>query len=132
MELPLVGNTRPTIQVDCEPNSHPSPHSRIWVCIINAVCGDLLHSYGSAKNRVARCLRDDLGVMLKVALGDFLSDPLGGKGDRRGVRAGSTSKRKSSLALEKGCFKHTEHCQVFRDVSILTEGMRNLNVYVGW
>ena len=58
----------------------------------------------------ARCPRDDLGVMLKVALGDFLDDPLGEKGDRKGMRAGSTSKRKSSLALEKGRFKRTGHC----------------------
>ena len=27
-ELPLVGNTKPTIQVNCEPNSKPSPSSR--------------------------------------------------------------------------------------------------------
>ena len=31
MELPLVGNTRPTLQVNYEPNSKPSPRSQIWV-----------------------------------------------------------------------------------------------------
>ena len=30
-ELPLVGNTKPTIQVNCEPNSKLGPLSRSWV-----------------------------------------------------------------------------------------------------
>ena len=70
--------------------------------------------------------------MLKVALGDLLGDPLGGKGDKKGTRTGRTGKRKSNLALEKGHFKHTRHCQAFWGMSILTEGTRNLNAYVDW
>ena len=49
-------------------------------------------------------------VMLRVALEDPLGDPVGGKGGKRGAKIGSMSKGRSSLALEKGRFKHTEHC----------------------
>ena len=52
-------------------------------------------------------LKVSQGVMLKVILGGLLRDPLGGKEDRRGVKIKSMSRRKSSLALEKGRFKHT-------------------------
>ena len=41
--------------------------------------------------------------MLKVALGDLLEDPPGGKEGRRDVKIGSM--KKGSLALENGCFK---------------------------
>ena len=30
-KLPLLGNTRPTLQVSCEPNSKPDPSSRSWL-----------------------------------------------------------------------------------------------------
>ena len=50
-ELPLVGNTMPTLQVSCEPNLRPGPLSRGWVCTIGAICRDLLHSCGSAEIR---------------------------------------------------------------------------------
>ena len=49
--------------------------------------------------------------MLKVILEDLFGDPLGGKEGRRGAKIGSMNRRKSSLALEKGRFKCTEHCQ---------------------
>ena len=52
-------------------------------------------------------LKVSQGVMLKVILGGLLRDPLSGKEDRRGVKIRSMSGRKSSLALEKGRFKHT-------------------------
>ena len=51
----------------------------------------------------------NLGVALKVALGDLLGDPVSKKEDRRGVKTVSMSKGKSCLVLEKGRFKHTEH-----------------------
>ena len=49
MELPIVGNIKPNIQVDCEPNFESSPHSRIWVRIIGTVYGNLLRSCGLAE-----------------------------------------------------------------------------------
>ena len=54
MEFPIVGNTKPNIQVDCEPNFEPSPHSRIWVRIIGTVYGNLLRSCGSAETRMGK------------------------------------------------------------------------------
>ena len=72
------------------------------------------------------------GVKIKVVLGDLLRDPLGRNEGRRGAKIGSMSRRKDSLALEKGCFKHTGQCQVLRGAIVLTEGMRNLNICVGW
>ena len=54
-----------------------------------------------------KCLKVGQGVMLKVVLGDLLGDLLGEKEGKRGVKIGSMSRRKSSLALEKGRFKHT-------------------------
>ena len=70
--------------------------------------------------------------MSKVALEDLLKDPLGGKEGGRGTKIGSMSKRKSSLALEKGCFKHTGYCLAIRGVNVLTGGTRNLNACVSW
>ena len=76
--------------------------------------------------------------MLKVALRGLLRDPLGKKEGKRGVKIGSM-RRKGSLTLEKGYFKHTKQCPVLRGTIIsiegmksLSEGTRNLNVYVGW
>ena len=76
--------------------------------------------------------------MLKVALGDLLRDPPGGKEGRRDVKIRSM-RRKGSLALEKGRFKRTRQCLVLRGAIVLTkgmkslsEGMRNLNIYLGW
>ena len=46
--------------------------------------------------------------MLKMALGGLFGDPLGGNEGRRGVKIGSTSKRKNSLASEKGYIKQAE------------------------
>ena len=80
----------------------------------------------------AKCLRDNLGVMPKVALGDLLGDPLGRKEGRRGTKTRSMAKRKSSLVLGKGHFKHIGHYQALRDVIVLIGEMRNLNAYVGW
>ena len=79
-----------------------------------------------------KCLRDNLGVMPKVALGDLLGDPLGRKESRRGAKTRSMAKRKSSLVLGKGHFKHIGHYQALRDMIVLIGEMRNLNAYVGW
>ena len=57
--------------------------------------------------------------MPKVALGDLLGDPLGGKEGRKGVRTGSTGKRKSNMAMEKGRFKHIGHYQALQGISVL-------------
>ena len=62
----------------------------------------------------------------------FFGDPLGGREGRKGVKIGSMSRRKSSLALEKSHFKHIGQCQAHQGVSILTGGTRNLKVCVGW
>ena len=48
-EPPLVGNSKPTIQISCEPNSKPGPLSRSWVRTIGAVCGDLLRNCSSVE-----------------------------------------------------------------------------------
>ena len=76
--------------------------------------------------------------MLKVALGDLLGDPFGGKGGKRDVKIGSM-RSKGSPALEKGRFKCTGQCLVLRGITVSTEGMkslsrgmRNLSVYIGW
>ena len=70
--------------------------------------------------------------MLKLVLGGLLGDPLGRKEGRKGARIVSMSRRKNSLALEKGHFKPTGQCQALSSVSILTEGTRNSNVSIGW
>ena len=70
--------------------------------------------------------------MLKVILGDLLRDPFGEKKGKRGVKIGSMSSRKSSLALEKGHIKHTRQYQALQGVSTLTRGTRNLNICIGW
>ena len=54
MELPLVENTRPTLQIDFEPNSKPGPRSQIWVHIIGAICGNLLRSCGSTETHTGK------------------------------------------------------------------------------
>ena len=71
--------------------------------------------------------------------GDLLGGLLGGRGDRRGMKIGSMSRRKGSLALEKGHFKHIGRCPVLQSTIILIEGTRNasggtrsLSVCVGW
>ena len=63
---------------------------------------------------------DNQGITLKVALGDLLEDPVGGKEGRKGVKTGSMSWGKSNLVLEKGRFKHTGHYQAHRGMSVLT------------
>ena len=47
--LPIVGNSKPTIQIGCEPKYKSSPLSIFWVSTIGTICGNLLHSYGSTK-----------------------------------------------------------------------------------
>ena len=73
---------------------------------------------------------DNQGVTLKVALGDLLGDPVGGKEGRKGVKTRSMSRGKSSLVLEKGRFKHTGHYQAHRGMSVLTGRTRNSNAYI--
>ena len=77
--------------------------------------------------------------MLKVVLGDLLEGLLGRRGDRKGVKIGSMSRKKGSPALEKGRFKHTGRCPALQSIIILIEGtrnanggMRSLSVCVGW
>jgi len=86
---------------------------------------------------MGKFLEDNQGAMLKVALGDLLGDPPGGKEGRRDMKIGST-RRKRSLALMKGRFKHRQ-CPVLQGAIVTTEGMkslsggmRNLSAYVGW
>ena len=77
--------------------------------------------------------------MLKVVLGDLIRGLLGRKGDRRGVKIGSMSRRKGSPALEKGHFKRIGRCLALQSIIILIEGtrnanggMRSLSICVGW
>ena len=72
-----------------------------------------------------KCLKLNQGVMLKVVLEDLFGDPLGRKEGRRGAKIGSMNRRKSSLALEKGRFKRTEHCQALWGLRVLIGGIRN-------
>ena len=65
MELPIVGNTKPNIQVDCE----PSPHSRIWVRIIGTVYGNLLRSCGSAETRMGKMFEGHLRIYAESGSG---------------------------------------------------------------
>ena len=119
VESPLVGNTRPTLYVNCEPNSRPDRSGRGWVPSIGAICWNLQFSCGFAKTRAGD-------------IGDLLGDPLGRKEGRRGTKIRSMNRRKTSLALEKGCFKRIEHCQALRGIGILTRRMSNWNACVGW
>ena len=87
---------------------------------------------------MGKFLEDNQGAMLKVALGDLLGDPLGGKEGKRDMKIGST-RRKHSLALVKGRFKRTRQCPVLQGTIVTTKGMkslsrgmRNLSAYVGW
>ncbi|KAK9987963.1 hypothetical protein SO802_028202 [Lithocarpus litseifolius] len=56
---------------------------------------------------------------------------LGEKEGKRGMKIGSMSRKKSSLALKKGRIKHTEQYLALRGMGALTGGTRNLNVCVG-
>ena len=75
--------------------------------------------------------------MLKVALGGLLGDLPGEKEGRKDVKIRSI-RRKDSLASEKGRFKHIKQCSVLQGATVsiegiksLSEGTRNLTVYVG-
>ena len=78
-----------------------------------------------------KCWKFNQGVMLKVVLGDLFENPLGEKEGRKGAKIGSMNRRRSSMALEKGCFKRIRHCQALRGVRVLTGGTRNWNACVG-
>ena len=76
--------------------------------------------------------------MLKVDLGGLPGDPPGRKEGIRDAKIGSMRK-KGSLALERGRFKRTGQCSVLWGTIVSTEGMkslsegiRNLNVCIGW
>ena len=125
--LPIVGKPKPTIQIDYEPKYGLSSLALFWERTIGVVCGDLPRSCGSAETYVGRCLKDGQGVMLKAVLGDLLEDLLGKKEGKRDAKIGSMSRRKGSLALEKGHFKRTRQCPMLRGIIVLTGGMRNLN-----
>ena len=48
-----------------------------------------------------KCPKDDLGVTLKVALGDLLRGPVGGKEGRKGVRTGSMKQGEEQSVLRE-------------------------------
>ena len=54
-------------------------------------------------------MQDNLGAMLKVALGDLLGDPPSGKEGKSDMKIGSM-KSKGSLDSERGHFKCIEQC----------------------
>ena len=63
--------------------------------------------------------------MLKADLWGLLGDPPGKREDIKDVRIGSVSKKRNSLALEKGHIKHTEHYQVPWGTGNLTREMKS-------
>ena len=48
----IVGNSKPTIQIGCEPKYKLSPLAIFWVRTIGAVCGDLLRNCGSVETHI--------------------------------------------------------------------------------
>ena len=68
-ELPLVGNTRPTLQVSCEPNPKPGPLKGVWVRIIGVICGNLLRSCGSAEIHTGEMFKRHFGSYAKSGFG---------------------------------------------------------------
>ena len=115
-----------------KPTPKPGSPNRSWVRIIGVVNGSLLRSYGFVEIREGKMSERQSRSYAKVALGDLIEDPFGGKEGRKDVKTGSMSKAKSNLVLEKGRFKHTRHYQAPRGMSVLTRGMRNLNACIGW
>jgi len=81
-----------------------SPTTIFWVPTIVTVCGDLLRSCGSARARTGKCQEDNLGAMLKMALGALLEDPPGRKEGRSDAKIGSI-RSKGSPDSERGRFK---------------------------
>ena len=86
---------------------------------------------------MGKCLEDYLGAMLKVALGDLLRDPPGGKEGRSDAKIGSM-RSKGSPNSERCHFKRTGLCPAPQGATVSTEGMmslsrgmRSLNIYVG-
>ena len=75
--------------------------------------------------------------MLKVALGDLLKDPPGGKEGKSNAKIGSM-RSKGSPDAKRCRFKRTGLCPAPQGATVSTEGMkslsrgmRSLNVYVG-
>ena len=104
---------------------------------ICAICGDLLQNCGSTKAHTGKWLEDNLGAMLKVALGNLLGDPPCEKEGRSDLKIGSI-RSKGSPNLERGRFKRTGQCPAPRGATVSTEGMkslsrgmRSLNIYIG-
>ena len=52
--LPIVGNSKPTIQISCEPKYRLRPLKITWARTIGVVCGDLLRSCGSAETHAGK------------------------------------------------------------------------------
>ena len=63
---------------------------------------------------MGKFLENNLGAILKVALGDLLGDPFGGKEGRSNAKIGSM-RSKGSPDSEKGRFKRTGQCPAVRD-----------------
>ena len=83
---------------------------------------------------MGKCLGDNLGAMLKVALRDFLKDPPSEKKGRRDVKIGSM-RSKGSLVLEKGCFKPIRPCLMLRGIIVSIEEVKSLSRRIrneGW
>jgi len=64
--------------------------------------------------------------MLKVALGGLLEDPPRRKEGKKDVKIESI-RRKGSLALEEGRFKHTRKCSVLQGAIVSIERMKSLS-----
>ena len=68
-ELPLLGNTRLTLQVSCKPNPKPGLLSRSWVHTIGVACEDFLRSCGSAEIRVGKMSKRQFGSYTESGFG---------------------------------------------------------------
>ena len=99
---PIVGNSKPAIQISCESKFWPTPLKISWARIIGVLCGDLLRICGFARMCTKKCLQVNQGVMLKMALRGLFEDPLGENKGTRGAMIGTMNKRKNVLALGRG------------------------------
>ena len=59
--LPIVGNSKPTIQTSCEPKYKLSLLKTIWARTIGANCWNLLRSYGSTETHARKMSEGQLG-----------------------------------------------------------------------
>ena len=80
--------SKPTIQIGCEPKNRLSTLTIFFVCIIGAVCGNLLRIYGSAEMRT--------GEMSKSQAGSYAEN-----GSRRSFRGSTWWERRQKMREDR-------------------------------